>query len=100
MLDNSSWDLIADVITADDFFRRDHRLIYQAIEKLAVRGSKPLLFPKQGAAQADLRWIRDQVSALLCFALFGQATVNRVLDWSFTVFHRLHVHNCSCCLQE
>lgn len=39
MLDNSTWDLIADVITADDFFRRDHRLIYQAIEKLAVRGS-------------------------------------------------------------
>ncbi|MBK5478433.1 hypothetical protein JFU04_20375 [Pseudomonas sp. TH21] len=39
MLDNSTWDLIADVITADDFFRRDHRLIYHAIEKLAVRGS-------------------------------------------------------------
>ena len=33
MLDNSTWDLIADVLSADDFFRRDHRLIYQAIHK-------------------------------------------------------------------
>ncbi|NMZ34038.1 replicative DNA helicase [Pseudomonas proteolytica] len=39
MLDNSAWDLVADVITANDFFRPDHRVIYQAIEKLAVRGS-------------------------------------------------------------
>jgi len=38
MLDNSTWDLIADMITADDFFRRDHRLIYLAIETLALRG--------------------------------------------------------------
>jgi len=39
MLDNSTWDLIADVLSADDFFRRDHRLIYQAIEQLASRSS-------------------------------------------------------------
>lgn len=39
MLDNSAWDLIADMLSAEDFFRRDHRLIYQAIEKLVVRSS-------------------------------------------------------------
>ncbi len=39
MLDNSTWDLIADFLSADDFFRRDHRLIYQAIEQLASRSS-------------------------------------------------------------
>ncbi len=40
MLDNSAWDLIADMLSAEDFFRRDHRLIYQAIEKLVVRSSE------------------------------------------------------------
>ena len=35
MLDNMAWDKIADVITADDFYRRDHRLIFQAIAQLA-----------------------------------------------------------------
>lgn len=39
MLDNSTWDLIANVLSSDDFFRRDHRLIYQAIEQLASRSS-------------------------------------------------------------
>ncbi|UXZ97273.1 replicative DNA helicase [Pseudomonas phytophila] len=35
MLDNESWDLIADRIKADDFFRREHRLIFQSIATLA-----------------------------------------------------------------
>jgi replicative DNA helicase len=39
LLDNSAWDLVADLLSAGDFFRRDHRLIYQSIEKLAARGS-------------------------------------------------------------
>lgn len=39
MLDNSAWDLVADLLSAEDFFRRDHRLIFQAIEKLAACGS-------------------------------------------------------------
>jgi replicative DNA helicase len=36
MLDNSAWDLIADVLTAQDFFKREHRLIFQAIQTLAA----------------------------------------------------------------
>ncbi len=37
MLDNSSWDRIADLVSAPDFFRPDHRLIFSAIEGLAER---------------------------------------------------------------
>ncbi|TDJ33149.1 MAG: replicative DNA helicase [Gammaproteobacteria bacterium] len=34
MLDNSAWDLIADRLHADDFYRHDHRLMYTAIGEL------------------------------------------------------------------
>jgi replicative DNA helicase len=39
MLDALAWDKIADVITADDFYRKDHRLIYSAIAGLVESGS-------------------------------------------------------------
>lgn len=35
MLDNRAWDAIADRLAADDFYRRDHRLIFEAIAELA-----------------------------------------------------------------
>jgi replicative DNA helicase len=35
MLDHSSWDKVADVITDQDFYRKDHRLIFAAIAALA-----------------------------------------------------------------
>jgi replicative DNA helicase len=38
MLDNTTWDAIADRITSDDFYRRDHQLIFAAISDLAARG--------------------------------------------------------------
>ncbi|HYQ72995.1 MAG TPA: DnaB-like helicase N-terminal domain-containing protein, partial [Gammaproteobacteria bacterium] len=28
MLDNSSWDTVADRVSEEDFYRRDHRLIF------------------------------------------------------------------------
>ncbi len=37
MLDNRAWDTIADRIVADDFYRRDHQLIFEAIAELAGR---------------------------------------------------------------
>jgi replicative DNA helicase len=37
MLDNSSWDRIADLVASPDFFRPDHRLIFSAIQGLAER---------------------------------------------------------------
>ena len=39
MLDNTTWDLIADRITEADFYRADHRLIFHAIRALAEIGS-------------------------------------------------------------
>jgi len=40
MLDANAWDAVADIITAPDFYRRDHRLIFEAIAEVAEnRGS-------------------------------------------------------------
>ncbi|AHF02794.1 DNA helicase [Marichromatium purpuratum 984] len=35
MLDNSAWDRVADVVSAPDLYRREHRLIFQSIARLA-----------------------------------------------------------------
>jgi replicative DNA helicase len=39
MLDNQAWDTVADVVCEEDFYRRDHRLIFRAIAQLAEQGS-------------------------------------------------------------
>ena len=39
MLDNKAWDTIADEVSEEDFYRRDHRLIFRAIAQLAEQGS-------------------------------------------------------------
>ncbi len=38
MLDNRTWDAIADRLVADDFYRRDHQLIFSGITELAAKG--------------------------------------------------------------
>lgn len=38
MLDNETWDQVADMVTEQDFYRRDHRLIFRAISDLANQG--------------------------------------------------------------
>jgi replicative DNA helicase len=38
MLDNRAWDAIADRLVAEDFYRRDHQLIFEAIAERAARG--------------------------------------------------------------
>ncbi|MBR7748395.1 replicative DNA helicase [Undibacterium sp. BYS107W] len=40
LLDNAAWDRIADFIGEEDFYRFDHRLIFQAIVKL-INSSRP-----------------------------------------------------------
>ena len=37
LLDNSTWDTVADRLLADDFYRRDHQLIFEAIAELSAR---------------------------------------------------------------
>jgi replicative DNA helicase len=40
MLEANAWDAVADIVTAADFYRRDHRLIFEAIAEVAEkRGS-------------------------------------------------------------
>jgi len=39
MLDALAWDKVADVIVSDDFYRKDHRLIFSAITSLVESGS-------------------------------------------------------------
>ncbi len=38
MLDNRAWERLADLVVAEDFYRRDHQLIFRAIGELAERG--------------------------------------------------------------
>jgi len=40
LLDNTAWDRLGDLLRSGDFYRHDHRLVYEAIEKL-VRESRP-----------------------------------------------------------
>ena len=35
MIDNGTWDQVSDVVMQEDFYRKDHRLIYEAIFSLA-----------------------------------------------------------------
>lgn len=39
MLDNTAWDQVADRLTEADFYRADHRFVFQAIRRLAERSS-------------------------------------------------------------
>lgn len=39
MLDNNAWDLVADRLTEEDFFLRQHRLIFRGIRTLAASGA-------------------------------------------------------------
>lgn len=41
MLDNRAWEIIADRVSEEDFYRKDHRLIFRSIEQLAEE-SQPL----------------------------------------------------------
>ena len=40
LLDNAAWDKIADFVSAEDFYRYDHRLIFQHIVRL-INNAKP-----------------------------------------------------------
>ncbi len=39
MLDSEAWDQVADLLHEEDFYRRDHRLIYTAMHELAERNT-------------------------------------------------------------
>ena len=39
LLDNATWDQVADAVCEEDFYRRDHRMIFRAISDLAAQGT-------------------------------------------------------------
>ena len=39
MLNKAAWDKVADVVTAEDFYRNDHRIIFSAIGRLVEDGN-------------------------------------------------------------
>ncbi len=39
MLNKAAWDMVGDVVTADDFYRNDHRIIFTAIAQLVEDGN-------------------------------------------------------------
>jgi replicative DNA helicase len=51
LLDNSAWDKIADFVNPEDFYRYDHRLIFQAVARL-IEARRP----------ADVVTVHDAVS--------------------------------------
>ncbi len=41
MLDTNAFEIVSDILSADDFYRREHQIIYEAIERLASN-AKPV----------------------------------------------------------
>ena len=39
MLDNAAWDKVADLVAEEDFYRRDHRLIFRSVRRLAEQAN-------------------------------------------------------------
>jgi len=37
LIDKTAWDQVADIVTTEDFYRPDHRLIYEALGELVAR---------------------------------------------------------------
>lgn len=67
MLDNKAWDRIADVVTAEDFYRHDHRLIFNAIGELAERNQ-----PLDAVTVSEYLARNDQLDEMGGLAFLGQ----------------------------
>jgi replicative DNA helicase len=67
MLDNSTWDTIADVVSPSDFYRRDHRLIFGAIGELAERSE-----PSDAVTVAENLDLKGQLADVGGMAYLGQ----------------------------
>ena len=71
MLDNMAWERVAEQLTDSDFYRHDHRLIFQALVRLASRN---LPFDVVTLAEElDKEGLTDQVGGL---AYLGQLAKN------------------------
>jgi replicative DNA helicase len=66
LLDNSAWRTVAELLTAEDFYRPDHRLIFDAIAQLARKG-----FPFDIVTLAEELARKDTLEEVGGFARLG-----------------------------
>ncbi|AFJ02056.1 Replicative DNA helicase [Methylophaga frappieri] len=71
MLDNSTWEQVADVVVEQDFYRRDHQLIFRAIEYLMERAQ-----PVDVVTLAEYHDQRDELDKVGDLAYLGALTRN------------------------
>jgi len=67
MLDNRAWDRVADIVVPEDFYRRDHQLIFRAIGDLADRGQ-----PCDAVTVSEFLERRDELDDAGGLAYLGQ----------------------------
>lgn len=67
MLDNRAWDRVADLIVPEDFYRRDHQLIFRCIGDLADRGQ-----PCDAVTVSEFLERRGELDAAGGLAYLGQ----------------------------
>ena len=53
MLDNNAFDLVADVLVPEDFYRRDHRIIYEKIQEMCSAGRPADIVTVYGELDAE-----------------------------------------------
>ena len=71
MLENSAWDKIADLISEDDFYRLDHKLIFKAIGE-QVEQAKPY----DAVTLADRLDLKDELDKVGGLAYLGMLAKN------------------------
>ena len=81
MLDSQAWDKIADVVVAEDFYRKDHQLIYAAIASL-VAYAKIL---RDRAVERALIHVGNQITGS-AFATDGRSATELVDEAERLVF--------------
>ncbi len=72
LLDNGTWDQVADVLVETDFYRHDHRLIFRAISELFAQ-SQPVDVVTLAEA-LDKQGVLDQVGELAYIGMLARNT--------------------------
>jgi len=84
MLDNSSWDRIADLVAAPDFFRPDHRLIFSAIQGLAEQSQ-----PADAVTLGEYLASRDELAAVGGAAYLAELVMDTASAANVTYYARI-----------
>ncbi|MGE6996019.1 replicative DNA helicase [Pseudomonas sp. NPDC047961] len=90
MLDNSTWDDIADTLAADDFYIREHRLIFKAIADLAKEGT-PFDVVTLSEKSVDVQ--QEVGLAYLGELAMSTPSVANILAYAKIVRERSHLRN-------